>query len=320
MPFTQSPTSRATLALLFACLLWGCGFTWAKRAGETINELTGAGPGAPLGPLWVLAARFLIAGVVWFLVFPASRRNWSLKLLAPCFALGGTLTLGMVLQHLGLDRTSEATSAFLTSLTILFVPMMMTLVIRKPPAGTIWIGVVLAAAGVWIMTGATASAFGLGEVLGLACAFAYSINIITVNALVTKENVQAVTAGQFIVLAILCGITCLFLPHGPASLAPVNIARYFADPRVSINVVLLGIVVSMGAFGLQFRYQPRLDPTRAALLYLVEPIFAAAFAYITIGRGMTGAAILGAALILLANALVEILQSRRSKTSIAIVD
>ncbi|HYO09527.1 MAG TPA: EamA family transporter, partial [Tepidisphaeraceae bacterium] len=71
------------------------------------------------------------------------------------------------------------------------------------------------------------------------------------------------------------------------------------------------VLASMGAFGLQFRFQPRIDPTRAALLYLVEPIFALAYAGIVSGRRLSAVGMLGAAMILVANVLAEVLQSRK---------
>src|SRR5256885_8905626 len=145
----------ATAALVAATVLWGCGFTWAKTAGETINRLTGAGDGAPLGPIWVLAVRFLAAAALWLIVFPDSRRGWNFSAVWRSLVLGTLLASGMIVQHLGLDRTSEAVSAFLTSLTILFVPLMMTIVLRRPPAGVVWVGVIVAGAGVWLMTGAS---------------------------------------------------------------------------------------------------------------------------------------------------------------------
>ena len=79
-PSTSDAEARsATIALLLATVLWGCGFTWAKAAGESINHISGAGDKAPLGPIWVLVARFVIAGVF--------------KMLLAC---GHSLTLWMV--------------------------------------------------------------------------------------------------------------------------------------------------------------------------------------------------------------------------------
>jgi drug/metabolite transporter (DMT)-like permease len=84
------------------------------------------------------------------------------------------------------------------------------------------------------------------------------------------------------------------------------------SPGVALNLALMICFVTIGAFGLQTFFQPYIDPTRAALLYLVEPIFAALYPWITKGHGLTATASAGAALILVANVLVEVLQSRRA--------
>jgi drug/metabolite transporter (DMT)-like permease len=306
-----STARSATIALVIATALWGSGFTWAKTAGETVNHLAGVGNGAPLGPIWVLAGRFFIAAVLWLALFRDARRGWDLQVVWRSIVLGVLLSIGMIVQHLGLDRTSEAVSAFLTSLTILFVPLMMMIVLRRPPAGVMWAGVVVAGLGVWLLTGASASTFGLGELLGLACAVSYSVDIIAVNALVRPGDAARVTAGQFLVVGIIAAITCLFLPAGGSSLAPARVVDLMSHRAIGLNVTLLAVLASCGAFGLQFRFQPALDPTRAALLYLLEPIFACIVAGFLTGRWLDTKGTIGAVMILLANVLVELLQARR---------
>ena len=164
----QRQATRASLALLLATLAWGCSFTWAKAGGEGINETAGLPPGSLLGPLVLLAWRFTLAGLLWLCLFPAARRGWTWRSLGHSGLLGGLLWLGQTLQMLGLDRTSEAVNAFLTSLTVVFVPLIMLCVLRRPPAASMWTAVVLAIFGVWLMTGATPTGFGVGELLGLA--------------------------------------------------------------------------------------------------------------------------------------------------------
>jgi drug/metabolite transporter (DMT)-like permease len=297
-------------ALLLATLFWGCAFTWAKSAGAAVNSEMGLPPGALLGPIWILGARFTIAGVVWLAIFPDSRRSWTWSALWRTLVLGGCLATGMIIQHLGLDRTSEAVSAFLTSLTILFVPVIMTIVLKRSPSPAVWLGVVLATAGVWLMTGASPTGFGIGELLGICCAITYSIDIIAINALVTQKDVSRLTAGQFLTVGLISMATCLFLPGGRASLAPSQLMALLSFKQIGINVALLTIFPSICAFGLQFTFQPRIDPTRAALIYLVEPIFAALYAMIASGRRLSSIALAGAGLILMANLLAEALQNR----------
>ena len=126
---------NATMALLVATFFWGCGFTWAKTGGEAVNRLLELPNGSAIGPIWLLAIRFTLAGALWMAIFPASRRGWTPGGAARAAAAGFLLSLGLVTQHLGLDRASEAVIAFLTSLTILFVPLLMTIFLRRPPSG-----------------------------------------------------------------------------------------------------------------------------------------------------------------------------------------
>src|SRR5262245_9173742 len=126
MPPPMADTNRAertaTFALLLATLFWGCGFTWAKAAGAAVNSQMGLEHGSPLGPIWVLSLRFALAGLLWMVFFPGARRGWTLGGIGRAAIVGGFLAAGLVTQHLGLDRSKEAITAFLTSLTILFVP------------------------------------------------------------------------------------------------------------------------------------------------------------------------------------------------------
>lgn len=308
----EAKIRAATIALLLATLFWGCGFTWAKAGGENVNRLAGLEQGAPLGPIWLLSVRFLTAGVIWLAIFPASWRGWTWKSAGRAAAAGTFLTAGLVTQHLGLDRGSEAVIAFLTSLTILFVPLLMTIVLRRPPPPVLWIGVLLAMLGVWLMTGASPSGFGVGELLGVICALLFSMHLISVNAILGHDAPARMAAGQFLTVGLITLLTCLLIEGGPQWLAPSRALELIAAPGVFVNLALMILFVTIGAFGLQTFYQPFIDPTRAALLYLVEPIFAALYPWLTQGRGLTAIATAGAATILLANVLVELLQSRRA--------
>jgi drug/metabolite transporter (DMT)-like permease len=79
--------------------------------------------------------------------------------------------------------------------------------------------------------------------------------------------------------------------------------------------VLLVLFPTIVSFGLMTFFQPRVDPTRAALIYLTEPIFAAIYAWIFVGRNLGKTEMLGAALILAANAMVELVNVRSRRMS-----
>ncbi|HMO26361.1 MAG TPA: hypothetical protein PKB10_08825, partial [Tepidisphaeraceae bacterium] len=84
----------------------------------------------------------------------------------------------------------------------------------------------------------------------------------------------------------------------------------FAQPVVWGNLLLLVAIPTMVSFGLATIFQPQIDPTRAAVIYLLEPIFASAVAWMLTGRGLADIALVGAGMILLANIFAEFASRR----------
>lgn len=310
VPLATYEAQRATLALLLATLAWGCSFTWAKAGGAALNQAAGLPPGALLGPLLLLTWRFTLAGVLWLLCFPAARRGWTWRSVGRAALLGCLLCLGLTVQMLGLDRTSEAVNAFLTSLAVVFVPLIMLGVLRRPPPLAMWCAVLLATVGVWLMTGATPTGFGGGEGLGLACALFFAVHMIALGELGQRDSPWRLAAGQFLSVGLGAGSSCLLLDYDLSMLLPARQWQLMTSAGVWLDGLLLVGVSTMLAFGLMFYFQPVLDPTRAALLYLAEPVFAALFAYIVAGRGLSVLALSGAVLLVMANGLAELLARR----------
>ena len=287
------------LALLLATVFWGMGFTWAKSAGEAINARAALPAGAALGPVLLLAVRFTCGAMLWLALFPAARKGWSRRSLRRGGLMGLILAMGLISQHMGLDRTSEAVSAFLTNLTIIFVPLLIALLSRRWPAWRLGAAILMALTGIYLMTGAASQGFGRGEWLGLACSILFSIYIVVLDRGSIGEDAFQLTAIQFVVVGLVCFAVAFGLARGHAPAMSV----FVADRSVMWNAILLTVLTTVGSFGLMVRFQPRIDPTRAALIYLAEPIVASMWAWWTVGRTLAAIAIFGAALIVAANLL-----------------
>jgi drug/metabolite transporter (DMT)-like permease len=216
--------------------------------------------------------------------------------------LGALMGGGMLLQTAGLGLTSVAVSSFLTSLTVLFVPLIGILIHLKLPSPILTTGVLLATAGIWLLTGATSTGFGIGEVLGLSCAIVFSFQIMAINAFTTPANTHRITTTMLLTSGVIGLVaTPVFSPR-------LDIG-FVLDQTAWPRMLLLIFVCTIGAFGLQMTFQPRVNPTRAALLYLFEPIFAAGWAYLEMREKLSWTQFSGAALIIVANALVELLSA-----------
>jgi drug/metabolite transporter (DMT)-like permease len=311
------PPNLPTLALLTATLAWAGSFTWAKAAGDGINHAAGLPSGALLGPNLLLAWRFTAAGLLWLILFPGARYGWTRRSVRRSILLGLLLWAGQTVQMLGLDRTSEAVNAFLTSLTVVFVPLLMVAIVRRPPSPALWIPVGMAAAGIWLMTGAAPAGFGAGEALGLGCAILFSAHMIALGEIGRQESPWRMAAGQLLTVGLGSAATSLLVNHGPRFLTPAVQWEIVTSSGIWVNMMLLIVISTMTAFGLMFYFQPKIDPTRAALIYLAEPIFAALYAYLAVGRAQSPIAVVGASLILAANVLVECLKWRSIHRAIA---
>jgi drug/metabolite transporter (DMT)-like permease len=317
VPFSRSREHRAVLMLLIACAVWGMGFNWNKTAqallGQSLANTFGDASLHSLGPAAFLAIRFSLAAMLWMMIFPRSLRGWSRSTWIGGASGGLFLAGGMLLQHYGLSHTSESLSSFLTSLTVLFTPLICFVFLRQSVAVWLWVSVICATCGVILMTlhGESAS-FDRGALLGLLCAVAFSVHILIVDRVGKREDPWRFTLAQFVVASAVYAMFAFFWPGGRCLLRITEIARTAVSAPFLVNLLLTTLPGTILTFGLMFRYQPDMSPTRAALTYLSESIFATAYAWIVDGKSITMSAMLGAGLILAGNVLAELLGKRRN--------
>lgn len=293
--------------LLITTIVWGASFALAKESGAAINAA--AGGTHAVGPIAVLAMRFTLGAIVVAAFSIATRPSlwhapvgWTRERLRQGETIGGLLAVSTIVQHLALDRTTEATAAFLTSLTVVFVPLILWIAFGTRPGVAAWVGVALAVPGVWLMSGADGVAsFGTGEMLGVACAVGFAWHLLAVGRYAGPLGTLRACLAQFATVAIVCWPLTILL----WAMADPFDAGVLLRPVVWGNVLLLVAGPTLVSFGLMAAFQPHVPPVRAALIYLLEPLFAAAFAWLWTGRPMTRGEWIGGAIILVANAIVE---------------
>jgi drug/metabolite transporter (DMT)-like permease len=301
----RKSVAAAELWLLVATLVWGASFALAKNAGDQLNQAGGYASSHYFGQMLTMGLRFVCASLLWMLIFRGARAGWSIGSCKRGLALGVMLFAGIALQHSALARIDEGPTALLTSMAILFVPVGMFVLFREKPTLAFLLALLLAAPGVWLISATHTTGFGLGELLGLGCAVAFAVHIIFVNLLVARDSPWRMTLAQFVMV----GVGCLLLAtiSAPASFD----WSVFANRDFQIGMTLMILGPTLISFGLMMKFQPRVSPARAALIYLLEPVFASAFAWWWNDRVPTAGMITGGALILLANAIVELSPKKR---------
>ena len=275
---------RAEGALVIAALFYGITFPLVRDA---LHDIT---------PFAYLVGRFTVATVC---VAPFAIRAYrtadaeTRRLVLRAGALAGALLFaGYATQTVGLQYTSASTSAFITGLNVVFVPVIVAIMHRRVPSRSVCAGIGLAVVGLYLLTGADL-ALGRGDLLTLACALLFAFHIVSIGAYVNRVPQAPFTTAQLALVAVLC-----IPPTAVQGTGTVTALAIFA-------IVFTGIACSAIALPLQVWGQRRIPATRAALILLAEPVFAALASYID-GERLDPSQLVGAAVILVGIAVSEL--------------
>jgi drug/metabolite transporter (DMT)-like permease len=218
--------------------------------------------------------------------------------LAGCgIALGFTAFVAYVCQNVGLQHTSTSNSAFITGLFAVFTPLIAALVYRRLPNRSVVISVVVAVFGLFLLTGADLN-LGFGDAITLVTALFFGIWFVQVGAWANRFDVVSLTCVELLALA------AFAVPFVAAEgLGEMTAQALFA-------VVFTGLGCSAFAFSIQVWAQRRIEPARASIISLLEPVVAGFVGY-AVGERLGWGGYLGAAIILI-GILVAELGARRA--------
>lgn len=285
--------ARADGALGLATLIWGTTFVVVQQALVDCSTLL------------FLGLRFTLAALVLAIVFrgwervPGANRarEWRVGLLA-----GVLLFSGYLFQTWGLLDTTPSKSAFITGLNIVLVPLFVALFQRRLPQPPEWAGISTATVGMGLMTlDPQTLAVRWGDALTFVCAFVFSVHILLLGRYSPQVSIRNFTLTQ---VATAAGLALLFAPVAE----PI---RFRPTPQLGVAVAITAILATALAFGLMTWAQKHTSPTRAALIFALEPVFAAVTSYMVLGERLAPRALAGAALILAGVLLVELKPGRR---------
>jgi drug/metabolite transporter (DMT)-like permease len=270
---------RADLALVVAAFFFGTTFLVVQDA---------VGDASPVG---FLAVRFLLGAAV--LAVVARRRPGTPGELRHGFAAGLALLVGYVLQTVGLQHTTAATSAFLTYLLVVVVPFLGWVALGRRPHPLTAAGVLLAVAGLALLTDGGGTGLGRGEVLTLGCAVAFAVHIVILGEVAGRHDPVRLTCIQLATV----GLACL----GPAA-----VTGGLAMPGSALAAAAFtGVFATALAFLAMVAAQQVVSPARAALVLLLEPVFAALLGWV-VGDGLTATALAGGVLVVSAVVVAEV--------------
>jgi drug/metabolite transporter (DMT)-like permease len=293
--------------LILITSMWGFSFTLMKNWQDAAQGCPG---GEIVAGLTMVALRMFLALVVLGVFLPRlfrdpTRREFMIGLL-----LGGINSLGFVFQVTGLAWTSPALSAFVTSLASAWVPLLLFMFFRLPVHRLTLAGLIIGIAGAGVLGIQTSLAitFGWGEMLTFISTWFFALVIVLLDRLG-----RGVQSAHFTVAFIAgTGLPALLI-NGVILTGGGETASWFhwtmgmlSDPLIWRDLILLTILCTVLPFHWFNVYQPRVAASRAAVIYLLEPVFASIISIFWGHDILDARLILGGSLILAGNALVEL--------------
>jgi len=275
---------QADLALVLITFIWGTTFVVVKNALDFV------------GPLVFVATRFWIASLVLLLVLLVRREKLSLALFRDGALTGSFLTLGFVTQTIGLQTTESGKAAFITGLSVVMVPILAAWLLHKPSTRSAVAGVLLAAVGLGLMTLDRNLHLAPGDLWLLACAFGFAFHVTATSYFSSRYAVLSYTWAQLFTVALLTTLAALVFEKG-ALLPPA---------RALPAIFYMGVVASAFVFGVQTWGQRYTTPTHTAIIFALEPVFAAITAALYAHEVLEAKEWVGGAMILAGMLLAEL--------------
>ena len=279
-PADVSRSFKAHALLILISLIWGANFVIIKYCLADIS------------PLFLNAIRMTLAAVILAIVFRRELRGigWS-AIFASC-VVGVFLYLGNELQTTGLVYTTPSKSAFLTGVAIVLVPLFLWLFWRRPVNGATGGGVVLAFAGLYLLTVPAGSSLNLqtmnrGDLLTLLSAVVFAFQIIFLGRFTQVHSWQLITVLQVAVTAVLMIAT-----------VPAERVSVTWTPGVIAGILVTSLFSLAFAFATQAWAQQFTPPTHTARIFSTEPVFAWLISFLFLGERLGLRAGIGAVLIL----------------------
>ncbi len=271
--------------MALAALVWGIAFVAQSSASDVVGPFTFGMIRCILGAL-ALMPLIYIKNKTDKTVLDSLKKTENQKL--PIGLIGGIacglfLFLGANLQQFGIAYTTVGKSGFITALYIIFVPIASALFFHKRMSLPVVLSAVLGLLGLYLLCIKEGFSIGIGDLLTLFCAFAFTAHILVIDHYTTRVDGVLLSCLQFLVMAMICIPFCFLLEH--PTLSQIWQAK--------IPILYSGVISCGVGYTLQIVGQKDMNPTISSLILSLESVFSALAGWIILKQSLSGRELLG---------------------------
>ncbi|WP_298267046.1 DMT family transporter [Geobacter sp.] len=272
------PQGKVTAILVLTTLMWGGSFLFNKIGMREIP------------PVQFFFFRFALGALLMGLICIPRLGRLNRQIVRRGAVVGVALAAVNLSFVLGVSGTTISRAGYLNNLFVIFIPLLSFLLWRERVDRVTFGGVLLAVAGLWFLASGGANGFNRGDLLSTVCALFIAVHIIAVSRVLRDEDVYLVTFVQFTTVACVGAVISLALPW-PAF--RVGVAGGW-------SLAYCAIFPTVICFTLQNAFQRYTTPTRAGLIYTLDPVWSMLAGVFILGERLTPREFSGCMLILVA--------------------
>lgn len=273
---------KATISLFMTALIWGLAFIGVDDA---------LAHGWQTFPL--LAFRGIIGGS-FMILFSYKKKWWKNKTTIFLGVVTGALFFaGFAFQTVGQSLSSVPNTAFITTLNVLFVPIIARIFLKRKIQNKVYIACILALSGTAVLSFTNGFSLHMGDIYLLLCAIFFALQILFNEKCGQHNDVMSITCIQLLTMGIL---SFIFMP----------ITKQTHIPNEAWGSVLfLALFSSALASVFQLYGQGHVEPSKASLILSLESVLATLFSILLLGQELTPAILIGGSLMFTAVIIVE---------------
>ena len=291
----MSPKIKQTVSiglLVLTAMIWGIAFVAQSVGSEHV------------GPFTFLASRSFIAGIALLPVI-AIRRKTAPDAAASSrspknlwmggIACGIALAAASAFQQSGIAYTTAGKAGFITALYIVIVPILSIFLKKRAPL-SVWLGVLIAALGMYLLCINESFSLSRGDLLVLICSCLYAVHILVIDHFSPRTDGVQMSCSQFFTCGTVAAIAMLIFEH------PTKEAILGAW----LPILYAGLFSSAIGYTLQIVAQKNVPPTLASLVMSLESVFSVLAGWLILHQSLSLKELIGCGLVFCAIILAQL--------------
>ena len=275
---------QANFLIVLVALFWGSTYFLTKMAV------------AELEPFNLTALRFGTAFVITALFFFKRIRKADRTVIKYSIILGVLAVIAVLSMTFGVQYTTASNAGFLISLSVVMIPLISVVVLKKRIKAKLLLSVILATIGIVCLTLNEQLTINKGDILCILCATSFAVQVLIMERIPKSADSVAIGALQLGITAMVNFILSFFLENFTVP----------SDLKVWGVIVILGVFCTAFCYIIQIYALKDTSAIQAGIILSLEPVFSAIFAYIFLGELLSKQGYIGAILLFISVILAGI--------------